>query len=258
MARLSLFEFQDQKWVPSFLRNYETDFLRYLSNNNKIYKQVIPIIKKGLEKSRTKQIIDLGSGGGGGLIWLYSDLKEIMPELKVTLTDYYPNISAFEFATSQVNNLEFLKEPIDARKVPINLVGLRTQFLSFHHFNENDAKQILQNAISSDNPIAIFELYERSVYNIAKMLFSPLSVLFATPFIRPFKIGRIVFTYLIPVVPLFVVWDGIVSVLRTYTVQEMECLIEDLSESEQYNWEIGKKKSGHRAILYLLGTKKET
>ena len=96
MGRIHLFEFEDQKWFPDFLRNYMTDFLQYLSNKAKIYKPIIPIIKKALIKSGTNQIIDLGSGGGGGLIWLNSELKKDIPELKIVLTDFYPNIPAFK------------------------------------------------------------------------------------------------------------------------------------------------------------------
>jgi hypothetical protein len=88
------------------------------------------------------------------------------------------------------------------------------------------------------------------------MLFSTLSVLLTTPFIRPFKIGRIIFTYLIPIVPLFVLWYGIVSSLRTYSVKEMKELFRNLNGTETYNWEINKVKSGPSVILYLVGVNK--
>ena len=101
MKRIHLFEFEDQKWFPSFLRNYGTDFLQFLSNKTKMYKPVIPVIKKGLQKSKNDQIIDLGSGGGGGLIWLNSELKKDIPNLKIILTDFYPNISAFKFTKKE-------------------------------------------------------------------------------------------------------------------------------------------------------------
>ena len=257
MGRIHLFEFEDLKWFPSFLRNYGTDFLQFLSNKTKMYKPIIPIIKKGLEKSRTNQIIDLGSGGGGGLIWLNSELKKDIPNLKVMLTDYYPNISAFNFVKEQANNFEFLEESVDARNVPTELKGLRTQFLSLHHFRPDDAKVILQNAIDTNNSIAIFEAQERSIPSILAMLFSPISVLLTTPFIRPFKLGRIIFTYLIPIVPLFVLWDGVVSSFRTYSVKEMNELVGNLNGTENYDWEINKVKSGPSIVLYLLGTKKE-
>jgi len=256
MGRIHLFELEDQKWFPSILRNYGTDFLQFLSNKTKMYKPVVPLIEKALKKSETNQIIDLGSGGGGGLLWLNEKLQENNPDLQILLTDYYPNIAAFERTKKLSNNFDFVKTPVDARNVPKELRGLRTQFLSLHHFKPNDAQHILQNAVDSGQSIAIFEGQERSFPSILAMIFSPLSVLFTTPFIRPFKFGRILFTYLIPVVPLFVMWDGIVSSLRTYSVKEMKGLVNELKNKDSFDWEIGKVKSGPGVVLYMIGTKK--
>jgi len=233
-----------------------TDFLQFLTNKGKMFKPVIPLIEKGIKNSGTNQIIDLGSGGGGGLLWIASELQKTNPKLKILMTDLYPNIPAFEYTKKQGHNFEYLRDPVDARNVPGDLVGLRTQFLSLHHFKPEDVKRILQNAIDSKSNIAIFEGQERSVASIIAMLFSPITVLLMTPFIRPFKIGRIIFTYLIPLVPLFVLWDGIVSSMRTYSVSEMELLIKELNNKDDFNWEVGKIKSGPGINLYLLGTLK--
>lgn len=257
MARIHLFEVADFKWFPQFLRNYLTDFLQFLSNKTKLYKPIIPILKKGLDLSNTHQIIDLASGGGGGLIWLNEELQKEIPELKITLTDYFPNKSAFEYTKQQASNFDYTLDKVDARNVPENLKGFRTQFLSLHHFKPNDAKQILQNAVDSKNSIAIFEAQERSIPSIVAMLFSPISVLLTTPFIRPFRFGRILFTYLIPIVPIVVLWDGVVSSLRTYSVKEMTDLVNNLDNKDSFNWEIGKVKSGPGVVLYLMGTSKK-
>lgn len=257
MARIHLFEFEDQKWFPVFLRNYITDFLQFLSNKTGMYKPVVPLLVNILKTNNAATIIDLASGGGGGLIWLNNELKKEIPNLKIILTDYYPNIPAFEYTKKQADNFEYISHSVDARNVPAELNGLRTQFLSLHHFNPNDAKQILQNAVDAKSPIAIFEVQERSFASIVAMIFSPLSVLFTTPFIRPFKIGRIIFTYLIPIVPLFVLWDGIVSSLRTYSVQEMNDFVNDLHNTESYNWQINRVKSGPGVVLYLIGIEKK-
>ncbi|MDC6367722.1 MULTISPECIES: hypothetical protein [Flavobacteriaceae] len=256
MGRIHLFEFEDQKWFPKFLRDYGTDFLQFLSNKTELYKPALPILESGLQASATNHIVDLASGGGGGLLWLNSELRKTIPELKITLTDYYPNLEAFKFSKQQADNFEFEESPVDARQVPTHLKGFRTQFLSLHHFRPQDAQKILQNAVDTGCGIGIFEAQERSLPSIVAMLFSPISVLLTTPFIRPFKWGRLIFTYLIPIVPLFVLWDGVVSSLRTYSVKEMEALVENLENSDSYNWEIGREKSGPGVVLYLLGTKK--
>lgn len=256
MARIHLFEFGDQKWFPQFLKNYLTDFLQFISNATKIYKPIVPVLEKGLQLSKTNQIIDLASGGGGGLLWLNSELKKRNPELKILLTDYYPNKSAFEYTKKQANNFDFVSNSVDARNVPKNLKGLRTQFLSFHHFKPEEAKLILQNAVDSNAAIAIFEGQERSFASIIAMVFSPISVLFTAPFIRPFKFGRIIFTYLIPIIPLVCLFDGIVSSLRTYSVKEMTDLVNQLKNKDNFHWDINRVKSGPGVILYLFGTPK--
>lgn len=256
MSRLHLFEFEDQAWFPSFLRDYGTDFLQFLANKSKMYQPIIPILQKGLEKSDNYQIIDLASGGGGGILWIDKELKNTNPELNILLTDYYPNLSAFEYTKNQTDNINFISTPIDARDVPKELKGIRTQFLSLHHFKEDDARKILQNAVDSKNPIAIIEAQERSFLSILAMIFSPITVLLVTPFIRPFKWKRILFTYIIPIVPLFVLWDGVVSSLRTYSVKEMQQLVDSLKNKDNFDWEMDRIKSGPGVLLYLLGTPK--
>lgn len=257
MGRIHLFEFEDQKWFPDFLRNYVTDFLQFLSNKTGMYKPLVPLIEEVLKSNKLDTIIDLASGGGGGLIWLNGELKKKVPNLKIILTDYYPNIPAFEYTKKQSDNFEYYTQPVDARKVPAELKGLRTQFLSLHHFKPKDVKLILQNAIDSKSPIAVFEAQERSFASILAMIFSPISVLLTTPFIRPFKIGRIIFTYLIPIVPLFVLWDGVVSSLRTYSIKELQTIINDLNNTEKYNWQMEKIKSGPATVFYLIGMEKQ-
>lgn len=158
MKRLYLFEFEDLPWFPQFLRNYVTDFLQSVSNRFDIYKPIVPILQKGLEKAEKSQIIDIASGGGGGWLSLSKHPFAENKDLKIILTDYFPNISAFK-QTVEIggNNFEFVEESVDAGDVPKNLKGLRTQFLSFHHFQPEKAKLILQNAVENNSPIAIFE-----------------------------------------------------------------------------------------------------
>lgn len=257
MKRKQLFEFEDQSWFPGFLRNYLTDFLQFISNQFDIYKTVTPLLSETIAKNGRQTIIDLASGGGGGLFRLSERLKADHPGLKIILTDYYPNLKAFEYVHRRASHFTYESQSIDARKVPDHLKGVRTQFLSLHHFTEEDAVQILQNAVDSESPIAIFESQERNVKSVIAMLFSPVNVLLMTPFIRPFSIGRIVFTYLIPLVPLFVMLDGILSALRTYTVPEMNELISRVQGHEKFEWKVGRAKSGPAGILYLIGSPKK-
>jgi hypothetical protein len=231
-----------------------TDYLSFSANLLNIYKPLLHIFKKGLEKSRGNTIVDLCSGGGGGILKIYEELKAEGLNVKIILTDLYPNINAFKH-TKQVSrgNIDYSGKPVDAANVPAELKGFRTQLISFHHFKPEQAKQILKNAADSGVPIGIFEATERKIPNLIAMLFSPLLVLLFTPFIRPFKLSRLLFTYIIPAIPLFTLWDGLVSVLRSYTPEEMKEMAESVTPSgSAYKWESGRE--GKQAkVVYLLG-----
>ncbi|WP_215225546.1 hypothetical protein [Echinicola shivajiensis] len=256
MKRVHLFEFEDLSWFPDLIRNYMTDFLAFLANATKMYHPVLPILEKGIHASGAGHFIDLGSGSGGGLISLNKELLKKMPHLKIWISDYYPNWEAFERVKQQTTNIDYVKNPVDARDVPDELNGLRTLFLSFHHFKPDDAKEILQDAIHARSPIAIFEGQDRSFASLLAMFFSPITVLLTAPFIKPFSLGRLFFTYLVPIIPLAAWWDGIVSSLRTYSIPELMELINGLEDADKMTWEMGKVKSGPGFVIYLLGTPK--
>ena len=76
MGRFDLFEFEDQKWFPEVIRNCITDLLDFSARKLDFYKPVFPIIKKGLEKSEKKVIIDFCSGSSGGILKINEYLKK--------------------------------------------------------------------------------------------------------------------------------------------------------------------------------------
>lgn len=257
MKRLHLFEFEDMPWFPTMIRNYMTDYLQFTTNKFDFYAGILDVLKKGLSKTENNTIIDLASGGGGGWLKLSEHLKTELPNTKVILSDFYPNKNAFRYNIKKIGgHFSFNENSVNALAVPNDLKGFRTMFLSFHHFKPKDAQQILQNAVNAQQPIAIFEAQERSVSQLVQFFFSPIFVLLMTPFIRPFRFGRILFTYPIPLVPLFVWWDGLVSVLRTYSVEEMTKMTKNLEKGDTFEWEIAKVKSGPAEVQYLIGTPK--
>ncbi|GAB3650891.1 hypothetical protein GCM10028791_18810 [Echinicola sediminis] len=256
MKRVHLFEFEDLSWFPDLIRNYMTDFLAFLTSTTNLFLPVLPLLEKGIHAGKTGHFIDLGSGSGGSILSLNRALRKKMPHLKIWLTDYYPNWEAFEQIKQQASNIDYVQNPVDARNVPDELHGLRTMFLSFHHFRPEDAREILQDAVNAHSPIAIFEAQDRSLASLLAMFLSPITVLLTSPFIKPFSLGRLFFTYLVPIVPLAVWWDGIVSSLRTYSQKEMQELVNGLEQAESMDWEMGKVKSGPGFVLYLLGVPK--
>lgn len=110
MKRIHAFEFEDLQWFPKNLRNYATDFLQFGANTFDIYKNITPILKRGIESAGNNTIIDIASGGGGGLIKIASRLKKEIPSLKIVLSDFYPNLEAFKRTKSHApDTFEFIE-----------------------------------------------------------------------------------------------------------------------------------------------------
>lgn len=250
MKRLHLFEFEDQSWFPQVIRNGITDYLHFIVTKSNLYKNLIPLFVSRLNKNN--QIIDLCSGGSGGILYIFNELKNIGITPKITLTDKYPNIDAFEKIKLLSNNeINYISTPIDATNIPEELKGLRSQFVSFHHFKPKEAIKILENSVKNNSSIIIIEITEKTFINFLFCLLAPLLVMLVTPFIKPFKLSKLFFTYIIPAIPFFVMWDGIVSILRTYNISELKQLTANF---KTYNWEIGKfLLKSKLSLLYLIG-----
>ena len=80
-------------------------------------------------------------------------------------------------------------------------------------------------------------------------------LLLLTPFVRPFRWSRLLFTYLIPLIPLLVLFDGTVSFLRLYSREELREVIAAVPGSERFTWQIGSEKVPGLPVRlgYLLG-----
>ena len=249
MKRFHLIEIHEQTWCPALIRDAATDYLQFAITFGNVYQPIFPHLETALKNAGTGKIVDLCSGGGGA--WV--SLKKEFADVEVTLTDYYPNLASFR-ELKEHHDLNFEELSVNALDVPDNLTGFRTIFTAFHHFRPAQAKEILRDAANKNCGIGIFEATPRSIKTLLIMLLTPIFVLLLTPKIRPFRLSRIVFTYLLPIVPLVVLFDGVVSALRTYTPDELKEFTHDLGD-DNYIWEIGEER-GEKSlvpIIYIIG-----
>jgi hypothetical protein len=256
MRRIQFLEIHDQPWFPSTLRDEITEALQFGLNLVKGYSPIVPLLQNALTSAHSQSIVDLCSGAGGPWLDLSQRLQQDSQDpIEIVLTDKYPNLTAFQkVATASMNRVSFGPGSVDAKKVPCELSGFRTLFTSFHHFAPADASAILQNAVDAKQGIAIFEITKRSVPMVA-LMFPWIFLLFVcTPFIRPFRWSRLFWTFLIPVLPFVLLFDGIVSCLRTYRPEELRALVGELTANE-YQWDIGEFRAtrGKMPISYLIG-----
>ncbi|MGA3057005.1 MAG: hypothetical protein ABSE70_03040 [Candidatus Limnocylindrales bacterium] len=259
MRRFRLFEFTDLPWYPQAFRRIQTDYLQFVATRGSGQAGLVPLLVKAMQHAETTEIVDLCSGGAGPWRPLQRQLADAGWPVSVKLTDKYPHPAALRHweATSQPG-VEYVPEPVDALNVPPSLKGMRTLFEGFHHFAPTDARSILQDAFEKRVAIGVFDVRVPRPWAPFLLALAPLSTLFGylllTPFITPRSWSRLLWTYLIPVVPLATCWDGVVSLLRVYSPRDLEAMSGQL-RAPDYAWEIGTVSTGTPIFeyVYLVG-----
>ncbi|HEX3940108.1 MAG TPA: hypothetical protein VHX11_01335 [Acidobacteriaceae bacterium] len=265
MPRLHLFEILDQSWCPRPVRDGATDFLEAITGASDVYRSVRADFLAAMLACRANQIVDLCSGGGGP--WLskpWQAVLEQQPGLRVLLTDKFPSreLCAKLGRGAAVSAVSI---PVDAGDVPAalngpnrpngtdagrDLRGFRTLFSSFHHFSDDAAIRILADAVRNRHGMASAEVTLRRPRALFVMCLMPLFVWALTPRIRPFRWSRLLLTYLLPVIPFVVCFDGIVSCLRARTPEELLALTHRFPE---YIWKAGYGEGRWLPPVYLIG-----
>ncbi len=248
--RVHLFEFGDQPWLPATLRAAETAYMVAAYRMTPLPKLWAQKIATVLPSGEPAEILDLCSGAGGAMPLILAELEKLGYKTRAKLTDIYPNPQS-----SSPANITWVPEPVDATRVPATLAGVRTMFSAFHHFRPASAKAILKDAFHHRRAICIFESGSGTALTTAAMfVLVPVNVFLLMPFARPFRWSYLLFTYLIPVIPLMILFDGLVSNHRVYSDAEMRELIDDL-QAPGYGWEIGSihVRGLPASLPYLIG-----
>ena len=251
---MELFEFHDQPWFPILFRDYVTDGLQAVLSLGGIYRGIAVRLNNAFQACKASRIVDLCSGGSGPWPWLQDSLRDGHGRLpEICLTDLYPNTPAFGRIKEETHGeITYWPESVDATKLPAQLIGFRTIFSSFHHFPKPQAIGILQDAVNNRQGIGIFEGARCHPITIAQMILMFFGGLVTAPFIRPFRFSRLFWTYVLPVIPFILFYDGVISSLRAYSTTQLREMIAAL-HADGYVWEVGEEPRGFFTVTYLLG-----
>jgi hypothetical protein len=251
-----LFEIHEQTWFPQFLRDQFADSLQMIVEVTNTYQPIAALLRERLEECGAERVVDLCSGAGGPWPSLvrHFEMHGATP-LEVLLTDKFPNTTKLQDREPPTaNRIHFLSGSIDATRIPKYLRGFRTLFSSFHHLNPDEARGLLQDSVNRRQAIGVFEAPARHTLTLLSLLLIPIATWLFVPFRRPFRWSRLLWTYLIPVIPFVLFFDGLISCLRAYSVGELQEMTKGL-QSSGYRWELGERTGGWLPvrITYLIG-----
>ena len=267
---LRLFEFCDLPSFPPFLRAacqsmLTAQWTRRLPALQRVSPavhaaDVLAALLTRLERADSSSpiaIVDVCSGAGGPVPHIEALVNarrraEGSSPVDFVMSDLHPHIVAWEEACRGRAHLRFVPDSVDATAVNETAVAvqrslgkrtrtLRTFFLAFHHFDDVAAARVLEDAVRGADALAVVELQDRRAGSVALMLLEGALVLLVTWIWFPWEWRRWACTYAVPILPAVMVWDGVVSCLRTREACEMRALVGEAAEADAWTWEAGRK-----------------
>ena len=255
MKRVHLFEFEDFTWFPSIWRDSMTNLIivmHKLLDTKSIIKREL---KSLIEETNQNRVVDFCSGSGGPMPSVLKELnEESQATINLTLTDLFPNKKSANYYNNEVGQTNYIEETVDATLPNEQFKGIRSMICSFHHMSTQNAQEILKSAQESNQPMFIFEMSDNSAPKVLRWIAFPINILtclLITPFSKPFSLTQLIFTYIIPIIPITFAWDGAVSNARTYTPSDLKELIEPI-KNKNYQWEI-KTIKGKGKFMCIIG-----
>lgn len=271
--RYHLLEIDDQPWFPSSLRaNVQAVLTLFWTFRIPVLQRLSPaeLVASTIGRelgSRTSEYtyVDFCSGAGGPTpqieTFLNAQLAQTTKHDKASapvqflLTDLHPHIEAWKAAAKKSDYLSFIAEPVNAAEAPKDLLTrpgnaseerrlFRLFSLAFHHFDDEIAINILENTLETADGFGIFELQDRSIFSFLLVAFTGPLLFLLTPFFFYNSLQHLLFTYLCPIVPFVIQFDGYISCLRTRTPEEVLALLQIAAER------LAKKMKGNDDLGY--------
>ena len=228
MKRRHLAEFGDQPWLAGWWREGYLDCLNFGLRSGGQFRKLNSIIAEWATRHEGGPILELGSGGGGPteLIVQQSIRGEIhIP--KIVMSDLFPSPAHYRALSEQYGRerLDYIAEPVSADSaVPAH--PLRMICTTFHHFRPDLAARVIADALQKGRSLLIVEPLQRNLLHLLLVLASGPFPYMPAPFVSRRRDWRkFIATLIVPILPLMVMWDGVISVLRTYRPDEIKQLL---------------------------------
>lgn len=223
MKRKQAPQITNASWFPDFLRRCVYEFMTWFVNKVNAAQPFMPVIEEGLQHADKIVVIDKKCGAG------------------------------FETVDRLIDD-KIERVFVNAENFTASEEGLYLSVNSFHQFSVDEAKDILKQISQNKQPVVIVEGNNDSLWQVFGMtVIVPLTVLLTAPFVKPFRFERIIFTYLIPVLPLVTFFDGFMALFKLYAPKDLEELTASI-KTDGYYWRYGKLDNGRGGkIIYLIG-----
>ena len=260
LPRLQWFEFNELTWMPHCLRHAITRTITFDQWVQGCFRGELPRrFGRWLERTGAREVLDLGSGGGGPVVSLLRGLRRLgVAPPAFHLSDICPDPHRYGMLSNggpvwtneEAQYISFEPEPVDALADPLPCPQRFFTLINVaHHFAPAVLRGVLANLVRQGDGVFVIDTYYRSARFVPLMVASVVPSWLAGLVVRPFRWSHLLWGTLVPLVPLLVAHDGLATVLRCYNPDEWQELVAEMPDGD-FEWEIDRLRTG---VVYAAG-----
>ncbi|EME50265.1 hypothetical protein DOTSEDRAFT_122382, partial [Dothistroma septosporum NZE10] len=194
------------------------------------------------------KIIDFCSGSGGPIPLIESLINQRREDpIPFLLTDPNPNLDSFIAVAAKSDGLSFIPQPVSAANPPFAVIStttrgdkdasaragyetdgrkvFRTFCGSFHRFDDGVARKALRSTMETSDAVVIVEMQDSRVGGLILVLLEVVMSYLMAVFWFWHDKTLLLFTYVVPILPIMHILDGVARCLRTRSLEEILELI---------------------------------
>ncbi len=247
-------ESHQQDWIPDFLKRIQLDGIFHISAYINSNQKFLALFQEWQKKLTTRKLVDLGSGSGNLIKYIFESNHGDFSDLHYTLTDWEPQIELFQRLKKQFPlNIDYLTQKVDIAESPEVIKNKAVTIVtSFHELSFNQAFKTIFNLFNYSAGFFIYEPLNRNWFQLAKIPGVFLAGLIIPFRMKPWSWKNFFFSWIIPLIPFFHLHDSWVSFLRSYTAKDFRQWLEKLGNK---NWEWVVDTIG-KDITYVMAWRK--
>lgn len=219
-------EIHDRPWCCRAVHDGVTDFLAFFAEFSGLRRKAYGRIAQFLENGGGNKVVELCAGSGFGAMHMLRRLRQLLPgrDVSVVATDIKENSNWPLIRSLTEGGVSAYKK--DAETALREEDGLFVMFAALHHFSPAEIVSLLKTAMECGRAFICVDYFTRGrLVDLFPLFSGPVLMFFAAPLIFPFSWVRLILTWVFPVLPVVLFVDTLLSMLRSYTPDELKEIV---------------------------------
>ena len=229
-------EIHQLDWIPNFLKERQLEQIFPILKAIKFDQKLLVLFNHLKEKTTAREFLDLGSGAGNVIEYL---VKNSPGDYTYFVSDLQPRWQSYQkIKQRNSGRINFVPYKVDMCEADGILKDKAVTIITtFHELDRRQAQKVITNLMKNSKAFLIAEPVNKSAGQLLELPLILLYFWLAPFFTKPKSFSRLFFSWVWPILPLFHIHDGLVSLLRSYRKADFLRMLQN-GHSSGWQWEI--------------------